>query len=109
MQKYKVDQIWRKKMWIYLDCYWVVSILWVLNMKISISLTNAYLWERQLVVHYSRNVIALHWFVQQESNNDNVLHYLCDFLFGGKTENKQFSNIQNAFKNLVNYGGPFIR
>ena len=37
-------------------------------------------------------LIALHWFVQQESNNDNTLHYLCDLLFGGKAETKQSSN-----------------
>jgi hypothetical protein len=35
---------------------------------------------------------ALHWFVQQESNNDNILHYLDDFLFGGKAETKQCCN-----------------
>ena len=26
---------------------------------------------------------ALHWFVQDQSKNDNILHYLDDFLFGG--------------------------
>jgi hypothetical protein len=41
---------------------------------------------------------ALHWFVQQESNNDNILHYLDDFLFGGKAETKQWCNTLKVFQ-----------
>ena len=41
---------------------------------------------------------ALHWFVQQESNNDNILHYLDDSLFGGKAETKQWCNTLKVFQ-----------
>ena len=47
---------------------------------------------------FEKNFTALHWFVQQESNNDNILHYLDDFLFGGKAETKQCCNTLKVFQ-----------
>jgi hypothetical protein len=47
---------------------------------------------------FEKFLTALHWFIQQESNNDNILHYLDDFLFGGKAETKQCCNTLKVFQ-----------
>jgi len=40
---------------------------------------------------------ALHWFVQDKSNNQNILHYLDDFLFGGVQGSLQCSSTLSIF------------
>jgi len=42
---------------------------------------------------------ALHWFVQAKSKNNNILHYLDDFLFGGKAGTDQCLDTLEVFKN----------
>lgn len=54
-------------------------------------------------------LIPLHWFVQQVSTNDNILHYLCELLFGGKAETKQSSNIQNNFQESCKLWGSIYQ
>ena len=44
----------------YLDCHRVISILWGIHLKISISSTNVYAWERPLVVHSSKKISQLY-------------------------------------------------
>jgi hypothetical protein len=42
---------------------------------------------------------ALHWFVQAKSKNNNILHYLDNFLFGGKAGTDQCLDTLEVFKN----------
>ena len=41
---------------------------------------------------------ALHWVVQQQSKNDNILHYLDDFLFGGEAQTSQCHDTLKCFQ-----------
>ena len=49
---------------------------------------------------------ALHWFVQVNSGNNSILHYLDDFLFGGKAGSDQCSRTLNkSFSKFVRIMG----
>ena len=41
---------------------------------------------------------ALHWYVQRISENDNILHYLDDFLIGGDAEFNSCEDTLHTFK-----------
>lgn len=42
---------------------------------------------------------ALHWYVQRQSKSNNILHYLDDFLFGGKSGSLECKNTLETFQN----------
>ena len=49
---------------------------------------------------------ALHWFTEVRSGNENNLHYLDDFLFGGEAKTSVCQQTLDIFLEiLVNYGG----
>ena len=48
---------------------------------------------------------ALHWFVQQKSKSENILHYLDDFLFGGEAGTTQCSETLSFFKDSCKQWG----
>ena len=41
---------------------------------------------------------VFHWYVQEESKNKNILHYLDDFIFGGKAGTMQCSDALSVFQ-----------
>ena len=41
---------------------------------------------------------VLHWFVQVKSKNNNILHYLDDFVFGGKAGTDECLDTLEVFK-----------
>ena len=47
---------------------------------------------------FERFSTALHWFVEQKCKNGNILHYLDDFLFGGKAETSDCSDTLQTFQ-----------
>ena len=49
---------------------------------------------------------ALHWFVQVTSGNNSILHYLDDFLFGGKVGSDQCSKTKSFSKFVRTMGSP---
>ena len=48
---------------------------------------------------------ALHWFVQEQSANENILHYLDDFLFGSVAGTTQCSETLSIFKDCCSDWG----
>lgn len=48
---------------------------------------------------------ALHWVVQQQSKNDNILHYLDDFLFGGEAQTSQCHDTLKCFQDSCKLWG----
>lgn len=53
------------------------------------------------------NLSSLHWFVQVTSGNNSILHYLDDFLFGGKAGSDQCSKTLKVFQDsCAQWGVP---
>ena len=48
---------------------------------------------------------VFHWYVQEESKNKNILHYLDDFPFGGKAGTMQCSDTLSVFQHSCKEGG----
>lgn len=48
---------------------------------------------------------VLHWYVEQKSNNENILHYLDDFLLGGPADSLQCKNTLTIFEDCCSFWG----
>jgi hypothetical protein len=54
---------------------------------------------------FEKCLTALYWFTEIKSGNENILHYLDDFLFGGETNTSTCKETPDTFKDICSVWG----